>query len=475
MKDYYRRDFPFDAFPALIRDALHEMEMNFQAPRALIGSSALGAISLACQSVVDVLRPNMLEASPVSLFLITVADSGERKSSVDKQFMRPIFEFERAQEQRYQLKNSDYEAVWQVWSARHKAILAAIKKNTKKELSTDQLKQELASHLQSKPQKSRRKKMVYTDATPEAIIRGLHDGGASAGIMSDEAGDIFKGRAISSLAMFNKAWGGDTFTVDRCSSESFSVENPRLTISLMAQTKVVTEFMARHGNEARDIGFLARTLICFPASTQGARFIEDKTPSWEHLPIFQNRMAEILNLEKVEGEKNILKFSPEGATRWIQIFNKIETRLNPGRYFSDMKDYASKYAENLARVAAILHFFCGFKGDISDDMVSRAERICEWYADEFKENFAKPEIPIEELDAKELERWLQRHVQETGNYFIRKNDIRKFGPNSLRSKERLDAALDFLEFTDKIRFSFERKVKYVDMNPDYFSDRNYRR
>lgn len=473
MKDAYirKQKFPIEAFPALIRDAIQEVESNIQAPIALIASSALGAMSLVCQEYVNVLRPNMTDPTPISLFLLVIAESGERKTSADKLFTRVIFDYEREQENIYQQKKMEYDAAMYLWNASKKAIHASIKKMSKGE-SADLLQQELITHASSEPIMPKKKKMIYVDATPEAIVRGLFEHGRSAGILSDEAGNIFKGRAASSLPLLNKIWEGATHKVERRVSESFSIHNPRLTMSLMGQEKIVKKFIQRHGEESRDIGFLARTLICFPSSTQGSRQIENKTPSWEHLPKFQKRMADILNMERIDGSSEAVKFSPEAAAFWIDTFNSVEADMQPGCYFAKIKDYASKYAENLARLAAVLHFFGGDVGDISLETIRGAEKICAWYADEFKQLFSpKPEIPIEELDGSELTRWLQHNVWDKGMNWIRKNEILKYGSNALRNKERLGAALEYLEFQRRVDVSIERKVNYVNLNPNYFNRR----
>jgi hypothetical protein len=83
----------------------------------------------------------------------------------------------------------------------------------------------------------------------------------------------------------------------------------------------------------------------------------------------------------------------------------------------------------------------------------------------------KPEISIEELDAGDLTRWLQNNVWDRGDDWIRKNEILKYGPNALRNKERLGAALKYLEFQRRVDVSIERKVNYVNLNPNYFNRR----
>ena len=85
--------FPVWALPPKIRAAVEEAIVVTQAPPALVASSALAAASLAVQTQFDVKRLNGL-VSPCSLFLISFAESGERKTTVDQMFLRPFREFE---------------------------------------------------------------------------------------------------------------------------------------------------------------------------------------------------------------------------------------------------------------------------------------------------------------------------------------------------------------------------------------------
>ncbi|MER2601378.1 MAG: PriCT-2 domain-containing protein, partial [Candidatus Competibacter phosphatis] len=74
--------YPLDALPDTIRAAVEEVAGFVKAPAALVASSALAALSLACQAHIDAKRAEKLHG-PVGLFLLTIADSGERKSTCD--------------------------------------------------------------------------------------------------------------------------------------------------------------------------------------------------------------------------------------------------------------------------------------------------------------------------------------------------------------------------------------------------------
>ncbi|HEH1591972.1 TPA: DUF3987 domain-containing protein, partial [Escherichia coli] len=51
-------EFPLSSLPPLIRDAVIEAQQITQAPLGLVAASALGAVSLVCQNLIDVCRLN---------------------------------------------------------------------------------------------------------------------------------------------------------------------------------------------------------------------------------------------------------------------------------------------------------------------------------------------------------------------------------------------------------------------------------
>lgn len=85
--------FPVWALPPTIRAAVEEAIAVTQAPPALVASSAIAAASLAVQAKFDVERMSRL-VSPCSLYVITFAESGERKTTVDEMFFATFRKFE---------------------------------------------------------------------------------------------------------------------------------------------------------------------------------------------------------------------------------------------------------------------------------------------------------------------------------------------------------------------------------------------
>lgn len=85
----------------------------------------------------------------------------------------------------------------------------------------------------------------------------------------------------------------------------------------------------------------------------------------------------------------ILSFSNSAKKIWVQFFDHVETRLKPQDIWSDIKDFASKAAENVARLAALFHTFNGRDGETLPDKVEQAIAIIRWHLEETKRLLSK--------------------------------------------------------------------------------------
>ena len=485
------QEFPAYALPQVVRDAVWEAQRNTQAPLGLIASSALTAMSLAMQGLANVERMNGLEA-PLSLWLLTLAESGERKTAVDSKFLGVIREFETEQAQRFAVELRAYMASMSTWRVKQKVILNAIKQSEERDIelaefsetatltddtegkTSNDLRARLDAHYATKPNKPRRVKLIYNNATPSAIIRSLMDNWPSIGLVSDEGAGIFNGRMVSDLSLPNSMWGGAPVHFERVDA-CIVVPDPRLTFSVQIQPGPLRRYLERKGEEAHDTGFSARFLICYPPSTQGGRFIQNPAQSWEHLPIFNARIRDLLEMNvRPDGEpvkKMTLTFSPEAQDRWIIVSNTIESELNPGRYYCGVKGYAAKIADNLARMAGLFHLFQGGKGPIPLETLEQAVTVMMWYTEEFVRLFSPPTpVPQDQIDAAQLEIYFAQQVMRTnGLSNIKRSHVLQYGPNPLRVKARLSVVLDVLYASGKISLMQVGKTCWIILNPAYFT------
>ena len=446
-------DFPVDLLPVLIKSTIYEVHQITKAPIPLIGASVLGTISLVCQSQIDVIRPGNLRG-PVSLFLLTLAGSGERKTTVDNLLMEPLRRFEEQLNEDYLEKYSDYLIELNAVKTEIKALNTELRAQVRRKEDTLEIKKALKAAHKSLTEPPVKYKMTFNDATPAAIKEFLcKERWKSVGIMSDEAGTIFNGHTLNDLPFINKMWDGGKFTVDRKNEPEATIHDARMTLSLMVQPEMFTAYLERRGEQAKGVGFFARSLICLPTSTQGTRLIESPVISREYLPVFHRRLMHIAteSLAHNGQSRKGLTFSPEAENLWIEFHNDIESRIGSDGNLVSVRDYASKVAENVARVAALLHHFCGFDNNISTEVVDAAIAIINWYGNQYTDLFVHPdEYQSFERDLNELFAWIQNECRKSYRYMFRKNRILQLGPNRLRNKERVDELLSVLVEQEKI-------------------------
>jgi putative DNA primase/helicase len=438
----------------------------------LVASSALAALSLACQAHIDVKRAEKLQG-PVSLFLLTIADSGERKSTCDAFFTAPIRDWEKAQAEAAKPALREYEAALAAWNSEREGILAALREAGRKGKPTDHLRRDLAQHQQNKPEPPRIPRLLYADATPEALAYGLTRWPA-AGVVSAEGGAVFGAHAMGkesvmrNLALLNQLWDGASLTVDRRTTESFRVCGARLTVALQVQEATLREFLAKTGPLARKSGFLARFLVSLPQSTQGTRFFKEAPQHWPHLEAFHRRIAEILAQPAPIDEDGaltpaMLTLTPAAKAAWVAYHDAIESELASGGELHDVRDVASKSADNVARLAALFQVFEHGIGAVEDDAIERASPIVAWHLSEARRFFGELALPAELADAARLDSWLIEYCKRGRTHFVGKNYVRQHGP--LRDGARLDTAIRELAELDRLRLEKDGKRLTIHLNP----------
>ncbi|MEG1247544.1 MAG: YfjI family protein [Citrobacter sp.] len=452
--------FPIEEFPKLMRNTAYEVQNITKAPMALIGSAILGVVSLASQNKLDVQRPGGLRG-PVSLFLSVKADSGERKSAVDKLISEGLRECEAHFYQQYTQELMFYNSSCEIFVAEKKALLSKMKQEIKHGKDISNTKEKLNELQLKTPILPVRRRLIMSDTTPAALKDHLSGVGKSVGIMSDEGGIIFGGSALNELPLINKLWDGTTISVDRKNKPEIQISEARTSISVQIQSALFDEFANVKGNIARHSGFFSRCLICQPESTQGHRQISNPVVSKEHLPVFNNRIKELIIEDVDSNHRILLPFTPEAEKMWIDYYNFNETEMRASGEFSGFRDYASKISENAARIAALLHFFSGDEGDISCRAMEAAEKISMWYTEQFQILFSKN--PALEDENKMLE-WISNYCSENNVCRVKKNIILQYGPVRFRSKTVANDILSTLCVQRRIHLEKRANTTYISLS-----------
>jgi putative DNA primase/helicase len=475
--------YPIHALPDCIRNAVEEVQGFTKAPFALVASCALASLSLAGQAHVNIKRDDKL-IGPVSLFFLTIADSGERKSTCDGFFMQAIRDYEFEQAELAKPKVHRYKMEYSIWKTKVEGLNAKIRKligNVKNENELHNLENLLFELEHQQPSSPQIPRYIYSDVTPESLKKNLATIWPSAGIISSEGGIVFGGHSMGkdsvmrNFATYNCGWDGKGIPTDRISSDSFNIEEVRLTMSIQVQKETLKEFTSRYGELTRGIGFFARVLIAWPDSTQGTRFYTGSPEKWPSLEAFNRIISNILNFPSPvtqEGKLNprIMCLDKEAKLSWIKFHDAIESKLAEGGAFYDVRDVASKAADNAVRLACLFHLVdIGLDGEVSKISLDKASEIVLWHLKEAQRVFGKLAMSPELLNAKSLENYCINYCSTQKTNSIPKSLLLQLGPNVLRKKETLDAAIVILEELNRVKIKKEGKTAYIEINPNLFS------
>lgn len=435
--------FPVNALGDVLAAAVWQHHGNSRLPIELIAPIALGMAAAAVHDLYDVQRPN-LAPSPVSLFVALIAATGEGKDAAAAPFARPFFDFQANADDEYQAKLRAYEVDLLAWKVAERVLLGEMEQHVRDKKDIRGVKDRLTAHLVNRPEAPRAPLVIYDDATVTAMKNSLCERWRAGMLFSMEGSDLFNGRLGTEYPFWNTGWGGQPIFSDRVTEGRRSVHDPRLGMVVGIQPEPFRRFLKRRGVEAHDSGFTARYLIAVPPSTKGSRLLGEWQASTDALDAYAARARELLDASAdstMSGrERTVLRLSPAAAARFVGIYNNLQVLMAPGQPYSEISGQAAKAAENVARVAAVLHVFDRLKGEISEDTLARAAAIVEWFVNQFLALFSaggtKPSI---EQDALAIEQALW-HALNTGQMSVLRSELKYWVPPEIIGT-RLDRGL----------------------------------
>jgi hypothetical protein len=128
--------YPVEALGPL-RGAVEAVQGMTQAPMAIPAQSALAVASLAVQGFANV--QTLGGVRPLSLYALTIARSGERKSACDAPLMAALREYEQEKAKAQQVETESWYNAHALWKAEHGQILNEVKKAKVKSVSLPKL------------------------------------------------------------------------------------------------------------------------------------------------------------------------------------------------------------------------------------------------------------------------------------------------------------------------------------------------
>ena len=440
-------EYPVHALGPL-RAAVEAVQGMTQAPVAIPAASALSVASLAVQGFADV--ETLGGARPTSLYTLTIARSGERKSACDAPLIKALRDHEKEQAKAQRKEMERWRNEHALWKGERDRILRDAAKGKGEKRTAAQADLEALGPEPGAPHSIDR---TVTEPTFEGLTKLFAHGQPSLGLFSDEGGQFLGGHAMNSdnrqktLAAFNDLWQGNPIRRTRSGDGHATLYGRRLAVHLMVQPTVARGFMS--DPLAADTGFLPRFLICEPPSAIGTRMQANAKSDDMALAAFAERLRAILetsmpmNPETRELEPRTLRLTPEARDLLVEFSDAIEKAQAPGGDLAHITGTASKAAEQAGRIAGVLTLWRDLEAQNVEAIdIADAIDLAQFYLSEASRLASAAAVSTEIDRAEALRRWL---LESWKHPEILVRDVVRFGPNAMRESPKARAALGILE------------------------------
>ena len=437
-------EFPLLALGRELGAAAEAIADIVQCPRAIAGQSVLAAVAVAAQGFHNVVIDD--RRSPLSLNMLTVAGSGDRKSAADNIATQPIYEEQKALLEQYKEDFKDYKASKTAYDAE----LSKIKADKKTDFYG---KKDAISRLGDEPTPPTYPRFLCAEPTLEGLQKSYIDGQPSQGLFSDEGGQFFGGHAMNpdtamrSISGLSKFWDGNS-PIERTragAGENMMLYSRRLSIHLMAQPIIADKVLS--DPLLNEQGFLARFLIARTDSIAGTRLYNHKSSKTNQA--IQNYHSRITRLFRqgfnVDEDGGLIfsdmTLSSEAHSLWVAAYNATEQQLGRGGNLEPIKPAASKMAENIARIAGVLAFY-DEASQISKTHMLGAIELGNYYLKNYQRIVNQAGEDVELQRANDLLAWIKNQGGEVSMSRVLRCSPRPIGARAAKRGRHLMSILE---------------------------------
>ena len=399
--DLNPEEFPHSALGEILGEASRAIAHDVQAPDSLAAGSVLAAASLASSPLANVVLPHG-QRSPLSLFVITGAGSGDRKSAVDAVACHEIEEVRKQQVRDYSKAIQHFEAE-----------MASLKKGDKELI------------------KPAPRSLTTGNATIEGISRLLKCQ-SSVGVFSAEGGEMLGGHSMrddkraAGISFFLKAWSGESLDSLRGGEGLTVLLGRRIALHVLVQPVLLQQLL--RDPLAQGQGLLARCLIAQPNSLAGHRPYRHTNPHKN--PAVERYNAAIKQMlqtppeffhdgDGYELKPRDLHMSEAARLLWISFYNSIESQQAAQSELDAARPFASKADEQVARIAGIISLIENPEATvISGEIMDGAIQVTGFYLSEHLRLTGSGKEELKDRNLRLLFNWMQ-----TKGAVIPKNEV----------------------------------------------------
>lgn len=432
--------FPLHALGSF-KEPVEALNQECQAAIEICFASAFMVLNHAAQALANVKVEKRV--SPLSCFFITVAEPGERKTTVEGITLQITQEYQARLEERYKEDLVGYKKDLFFYEAALKKITAS-----KEPIETQKQKaQEL-----KEPVKPKNPVMVTSNPTMQGLMRGFEEGFPSILLASSEGGQFMGGYAmrqenqLNTLTALSSFWDGTPIDQMKKEGRLYTLRGRRLAMHLSVQPSVFESFL--RGRFVKDQGFLSRCFISVskPLIAQRGTTLDAVSSSTSGFTLAAyDKIMSLYRKIQNSGDNLTLKtltVEQEGLHILKAFYFYGHKRCGQDGAFYDIRGFVSKSIDHVLRIAATLMMYDAPDRDtIPAPYIRSAVEIVRFYMSEHLHLFNQAEP--QDQNTQKLLVWINKRFKP-GEELDRVHLLRS-GPPKLRSKAILDPLLEQLE------------------------------
>jgi hypothetical protein len=341
------QSYPAHALGPLRRPA-EAIARKCQVPVAMAAQSVLAVAAHAVQAHADVQLPYG-QSRPLSLFSVTIAASGERKTTSDNEASWPIAKREKALHDEHREAVTIWKAEYAAWAAERREIEGRKKGHGQK--------REALLALGAEPPPPLTPFLTTGDLTLEGLAKVWANAHPSLAVFTAEGGTFTGGHGMNednrlrTAAALSELWDGKSIKRIRAQDGATILPGRRLSLHVMVQPDAAAAFLSNR--VLRDQGLLSRMLVASPESLAGTRLYREPEPSdVAGIRAFGARVLSVLETPPplAPGARNelsprALPMSADAERYWKAHHDNIEQQSGKAGELAVIGDFAAKAAE----------------------------------------------------------------------------------------------------------------------------------
>ena len=412
--------FPKDALGACLGGAAEAIATSSQCDPAIAGNAVLAAAALVAQGIAHVHVDG--RSVPLSLYLLTLAGSGERKSAVNSAALNPIRQLEKE-------RLIAYKASMRVHARAMKDLPEG----------------------EEPPEEPVNPAMLNEDFTLDALTASLATGFPVQGVCTAEGGTFIGGYAMArehllrTSTTLSALHSGEALLIKRKQAGTLHAEGRYLSMHLMVQPEIARQFVGQ--KMVQEQGLLPRFLMVEAEPCIGRR--EYRASNLNEAEGYAAYVQKLMALARtdlhIDGLGGVvtrpLTLAPEAKALWVNAYNRIELASAVGQELEHYRSYASKLPDQILRIAGVISLSEDPAAtSITEGVMRGAIELGGFYISQAKRLLMTPDD--EKLSESEvLLQWLQRQSWTT--FALR--DVYRLGPKFVRSASKARDLLQTLE------------------------------